>query len=203
MRKKCVGSKIKHEKMQETMTPNCFLASLFTVPSTLTTIHNITTDLDDLLTTTPHRISFSDPHWATPNLCLRLLILISRRVSDGQIYQQTFFFRLRKKTECSYAFLLEHCSGPNCPFSEVCEPSIFLVKNGNVAHQCDGHTTKHHCTRKLGITALVTLSENIFVTSAGFLPNTCSLPNTDKKSKTSAEVICSSSPPFSQCSSSL
>ena len=57
-------------------------------------IHNITTDLGDLLPTAPHKISFSDPHWATPNLCLGFSIF-QRRASDGQIFQRTFFRLLK------------------------------------------------------------------------------------------------------------
>ena len=117
----------------------------------------------------PHKISFSDPQWATPNLCLGPLTL-QRRASDGQIFQQAFFHPTpEKKLERSSAFLLEHCSGPNCPFSEDFEPSTFHVKNWNFAHQLDGHTTKHHCTWKLVLMAL----ETLFKISSWLLPGSC------------------------------
>ena len=54
------------------------------------------------------------------------------------------------------------------------QPSNFHVKNCNVAHHCDGHTTQHQCTWKRILVALVTLLKNILVASARFLPITCS-----------------------------
>ena len=175
--KKCVGRK--NEKMKETMTPNWFLFSLFTFTTTLATIHNITTDLGDLLPTAPHKISFSDPHWATPNLCLGLLIF-QRRASDGQIFQQAFFFRLLKKSWVFFRIPPRTLLWAQVPFSEDFEPSIFHVKNWSFAHQCDGHTSKHHCTWKLVLMALVTL----FKISSWLLPGSCPapvLPNLKKK----------------------
>ena len=90
-----------------------------------------------------------------PNLCLGPLTL-QRRASDGQIFQQTFSFRLLK----NWAFFRippRTLLWAQVPFSEDFEPSTFHVKNWNFAHECDGHTTQHQRTWKLILMALVTL----------------------------------------------
>ena len=103
------------------------------------------------------------------------------------------------KTERSSAFLLEHCSGRNCPFSEDFEPSTFHVKNWSFAHQCDGHTSKHHCTWKLVLMALVTL----FGISSWLLPGSCPAPVVPNlKKKKLCRSFCSSSPTL-VCSSTI
>ena len=176
--KKCVGRK--NEKMEETMTPNWFLFSLFTFTTTLATIHNITTDLGDLLPTAPHKISFSDPHWATPNLCLGLLIF-QRRASDGQIFQQAFFFRLLKKK----LSVLPHSSsnialGPSALFRRLWALNLSREK----LEFCTSVWRPHKQTPlhlETGSHGTCDAFQNIFVTSARFLPSTCSSKPFKKK----------------------
>ena len=42
----------------------------------------------------------------------------------------SFFLPTPEKTECSSAFLLEHCSGPKCPFQKTLSPQSFTWKTG-------------------------------------------------------------------------
>ena len=126
--KTSVGWNIKHEIMEKTMTPNWFLASLFTFLSTLASIHNITSDLDDLpFRNRPQDFLLGPKVGKPPNLCLGPLTL-QRRVSDGQIFQQAFFFRLLKKLS-----VLPHSSsnialGPSALFQKTLSPQPFTWK---------------------------------------------------------------------------
>ena len=85
----------------------------------------------------------------------------------------SFFLPTPEITECSSAFLLEHCSGPKCPFQKTLSPQSFTWK----LEFCTSVGRPHNQTSlhlETGSHGTCDALQNIFVTSAWFLPSTCS-----------------------------
>ena len=109
------------------------------------------------------------------------MVKSSNKLFSSDSWKNWVFFRIPPRT------LL----WAQVPFSEDFEPSIFHVKNWSFAHQLDGHTTKHHCTWKLVLMALVTL----FKISSWLLPGSCPAPVLPNQKKLCLS-FCSSSQPL-------